>query len=92
MSVFFNTLKLVGMYPEQALVPISEASSGQKQRIAFARALILEPEIIIADDTINSLDFSVKTQLINLMLCPAATRDCLYLCGAKFRSDQTYCR
>lgn len=64
----FNTLKLVGMYPEHALVPIAEASSGQKQRVAFARALILEPEIIIADDTINSLDFSVKTQLTNLML------------------------
>ncbi|HGO5815158.1 TPA: ATP-binding cassette domain-containing protein [Mannheimia haemolytica] len=64
----FNTLKLVGMYPEHALIPISEASTGQKQRVAFARALILEPEIIIADDTINSLDFSVKTQLINLML------------------------
>lgn len=64
----FNTLKLVGMYPEHALIPISEASSGQKQRVAFARALILEPEIIIADDTINSLDFSVKTQLLNLML------------------------
>lgn len=64
----FNTLKLVGMYPEHALIPISDTSSGQKQRIAFARALILEPEIIIADDTINSFDFSVKTQLLNLML------------------------
>lgn len=64
----FNTLRLVGMYPEHALIPISEASSGQKQRVALARALILEPEIIIADDTMSVLDFSVKTQLTNLML------------------------
>ncbi|ABY69816.1 ATP-binding cassette domain-containing protein [Actinobacillus pleuropneumoniae] len=64
----FSTLRLVGMYPEHALIPIRETSSSQKQRIALARALILSPEIIIADDTLSTLDFSVKTQLTNLML------------------------
>lgn len=64
----FRTLKLVGMYPEHALVPIKHASNSQKQRVALARALILNPEIIIIDDTISTLDFSLRTQLTNLML------------------------
>lgn len=64
----FRTLKLVGLYPEHALVPINSASSSQKQRVALARALILNPEIIIIDDTLSHLDFSVKSQLTNLML------------------------
>ena len=64
----FKTLKLVGMYPEDALIHIKEASSSQKQRIALARTLILNPEIIIIDDTLSNLDFSVKSQLTNLML------------------------
>lgn len=64
----FSTLRLVGMYPEHALIYIRDTSSSQKQRIALARALILSPEIIIADDTLSTLDFSVRTQLTNLML------------------------
>lgn len=64
----FNTLKLVGLYPEHALIPISEASSSQKHRVALARALILNPEIVIFDDSQSALDFSLQSQLINLMM------------------------
>ena len=64
----FQTLKLVGLYKDHVLTPISLASNSQKQRVALARALILEPEILIIDDTSSTLDFSVKTQMINLML------------------------
>ena len=64
----FQTLKLVGLYKDHVLTPISLASNSQKQLVALARALILEPEILIIDDTSSTLDFSVKTQMINLML------------------------
>lgn len=64
----FSTLRLVGLYPEHANIRINSISASQKQRIALARALILEPEIIIADDALGSLDTTVKTQLMNLML------------------------
>ncbi|OOH87644.1 peptide ABC transporter ATP-binding protein [Pasteurellaceae bacterium 15-036681] len=64
----FKTLRLVGMYPEDALIHIKDTSSNQKQRIALARTLILNPEIIIIDDSLNNLDFSLKSQLTNLML------------------------
>ncbi|AGH38044.1 Peptide transport system ATP-binding protein SapF [Bibersteinia trehalosi USDA-ARS-USMARC-188] len=64
----FQTLKLVGLYPEHSLIPIFDASNSQKQRVALARALILHPDIIIVDDTLTALDFSVKSQLTNLLL------------------------
>ncbi|URL02709.1 ATP-binding cassette domain-containing protein [Avibacterium sp. 20-126] len=64
----FSTLKLVGLYPDHANIKINTMSMSQKQRVALARALILEPEIIITDDALGSLDATVKTQLMNLML------------------------
>ena len=64
----FNTLRLVGLYPDHTNVKIHTMSASQKQRIALARTLIMEPEVIIADEAINALDTSVKTQLTNLML------------------------
>ena len=64
----FDTLRLVGLYPDHANIKINTMSTSQKQRVALAHALILQPDIIIADDALGALDASVKTQLTNLML------------------------
>ncbi|MDG6897384.1 peptide ABC transporter ATP-binding protein [Actinobacillus delphinicola] len=63
-----ETLRLVGLYPDHANVRLSTMSSSQKQRVALARALILKPEIIIIDDTLATLDATVKIQMMNLLL------------------------
>ena len=67
-SKIFDILKLVGMHPDHTNIKINTLSVSQKQRIALARALILDPQIIIIDDALGSLDATVKTQLTNLML------------------------
>lgn len=75
----YQTLRQVGLLPEHANYYPHMFASGQRQRIALARALILQPQIIIADEAIASLDMSLRSQIINLMLELQETHDIAYI-------------
>ena len=69
----------VGLLPEFASRFPHEFSGGQRQRIGIARALIMEPEFIIADEPISALDVSIRAQVLNLMSKLQKERGLTYL-------------
>jgi peptide/nickel transport system ATP-binding protein len=74
-----DLLERVGLTPAMASRYPHEFSGGQRQRVCIARALALDPKIIVADESVSALDVSIKAQVINLLLDLQASLNLAYL-------------
>ena len=78
-GIIGGILKKVGLSPAHAERYPQQFSGGQRQRVGIARALVMNPKLIIADECISALDVSIQAQVVNLMKDIQDETKCAYL-------------